>query len=152
MSNLLKVAGRTDNNTVRGVHVTEEGNVCTARAWGTDIHTIVTTELRDTSAVVTSDNVFDASPYGMISIRVANSHDTDVTLQLYQDTSATSGRWLIDAAGNPISVVVPAGDRCMIITPEDIPALNYLRYIKFRIAANTAPTSGSITIWVAGKR
>ena len=153
MSKVMKIAGKTDKSVVKGVRVSDNGDVSTTRTWETDVVPILSNiQLRSTTAVTNADNVFDASKYAFVSLRVSNSHKVDITLNFYEDTKDEPARWLADAHGNPVSYVVPSSDKSMIITPDDIPALSYLKNIIIRVAAKTAPTEGDTTIWIVGKR
>ena len=94
----------------------------------------------------------DVSNGGLISLRAGNSTDTPIKATLLFDTSASDDRWMKDVNGNYITFEIPTGES--IITADDVPALNYLRFVRLRLEAVQAPSdpTKTVTILVYAKR
>ena len=149
---LLKMGGKAPDGTAKAVSVDAGGNVNVTRQWGADVFTVLpATQIRDTNAISTIANAVDVSGYGFVSLRFCNSLGVPVTVMFYGDMNEASDMWMTRPDKSYLSVTIPATD-FTILTPEDIPELNYLRYIKLRIAAKEAPTQGSLIVQVVAKR
>lgn len=149
---LLKIGGKSDSNTVLGFSLTDEGYTKATRFWGVTIQEIFNGTISDTSAKNTLDNVFNCEEYGFISLRCYNTTDVKIECILYSDIgSSTLSNYLEDNDGNNITFTIPTGQS--ILTPEDLPVLNYLRFLKFRLQPIEAPsTPAPLSIKVYAKR
>jgi hypothetical protein len=141
MSEIMKVGGRKSDGTAAAIGIDQNGNLRIKRVWETQTKNIFTGTLSNTTAVTTVSNVVNAIEWGMVSLRVNNLLNSDVKIMLYWDNSADGTEWMKDFNGEYVAFTVPAESQ-MIITPDDLPILNYLRYIKCRINAVTTPTNG----------
>ena len=141
MSEIMKVGGRKEDGTASALGIDANGYLKIKRVWETQTKNIFTGTHSNTTAVTTVSNVVNALEWGMVSLRVNNLLNSDVKIMLYWDNSADGTEWMKDFNGEYVTFTVPA-DSQMIITPDDLPILNYLRYIKCRINAVTTPTNG----------
>lgn len=154
MSKVLKVAGKDPNGAVKAIAVDADGKEKVTRHWDSTVHALVDQgQIREDSPVIsTASNALDLSEYGFVSLRVSNSHDADVTVMLLQDAAPSGDSWMRRLDGSFITFSIPANSLMTIITPDDIPELNYIKYLKLRISAKTTPTQGSITVRAITKR
>ena len=153
MSEIMKVGGKKDGGTAAPIAIDANGYLKIKRVWETQTKTVFSGTLSDTSAVTTvGDKSVNALEWGMASLRVNNLLNSDVKIMLYWDNNTDGTEWMKNFAGSYNSFTVPA-DSQMIITPDDVPILNYLRYIKLKINAVTAPTNGkTLSVQVVLKR
>lgn len=143
MSEIMKVGGRKSDGTAAAIGIDSNGNLRIKRVWETQTKNIFSGTLSDTTAITTvGDKAVNCLEWGMVSLRVYNRLDSDVKILLYYDNDTSGSGWLKNFGGEYVSFTVPA-DSDVIITPDDIPALNYLRYLKCRINAVTTPTNGA---------
>lgn len=143
----MKVGGKSPNNTAVGMSVDANGMVNTHHIWEGGFITVLGQEIRDADAHYS--DVFDVSQYPIVSLRVINSSDQSVTIGFYGDMS--EGPYLSNMDGD-VTIFVGNKNREQIITPDDLPCLPYLNKIKIRVKYDTAPTTGSLTIYIAYKR
>ncbi len=147
---VMPFAGKTNNNTVRGVAVSEDGVVQTNRQWTIkETYLFDYAEIRDTDVHTSKDVLCDCSDAAMVSLRISNNLDANVEFSLYHDLSAGFTYVLKDINGNYITFTAKPG--MTIVTPDDIPALKYLKYVKLRMAAKSVPTSGGISVIAVAK-
>lgn len=154
MSDMLKIAAKDTNGTAKAFLVETDGKTIVSRPWAQERNEIIANvEVRDTTRHSNiGGNVIDISQYPINSLRIRSSLDADVTIGLYNDADATSTSYLAsgDAA---VSLVIPANNNYVnIITPEDLPVLNYLKYLKIHYKAASVPTEGSLTIVHYGRK
>lgn len=143
--NLLPIGGKSDNNTVRGVAVSNNGEVKTNKIWDVSVVDILDNEeIRDTTAFPT-DKV-ELNTAGLVSLRIRNRLGVPVSIQLYIDIGDQTFT-MYDANGDIFELNIPdTGGHWMIITDNDWYVLNYLSYIKLRIQASSTPTEGTLSI------
>lgn len=141
MSEIMKVGGRKEDGTAAAIGIDSNGYLKIKRVWETQTKNIFTGTLSNTTAVTTVSNVVNALEWGMVSLRVNNLLDSAVKIMLYWDNNVDGTEWMKNFNGEYVTFTVPAESQ-MIITPDDLPILNYLRYIKCRINAVTPPTNG----------
>lgn len=136
------------------VPVSLGGDIPVKHVWETEyIYALEDYELRDANThEVPESQAVDVSGYGIISLRIINTLDVPVTLGFYTDHHLTRTRYMADAEGIPIAVEIQPNTYIQMITPDDIPQLNYIRYLRVYLKANTAPTSGNVNLWFALKR
>ena len=149
---LLKMGGKAPDGKAKAVGVDANGNLNVTRQWAADVITVLpTTEIRDTNAISTISNAVDVRNYGFVSLRIVNTLGVPVKIMFYADINAASDLWMSRLDKSYITAMIPATD-CVILTPEDIPELNYLQYIKLRITPQEIPTKGSLAIHAIAKR
>jgi len=154
MGNVLKIGGKDPSSNVKAVSVDANGRVKSTRYWDSSIHTLIdSAQIRENNPVVsTATDSFDASEYGFVSLRIRNSHDAALSVMFYEDAGISGDTWMTRLDGSYISFTVPANTQRVIVTPEDVPEINYLKYLKLRVSAKTTPTEGSVTIQAITKR
>ena len=154
MSKVLKIAGKDPNGAVKAIAVDADGKEKVTRLWDSTVHVLVDQgQIREDSPVIsTASNSLDLSEYGFVSLRVSNSHDAEIGVMLFQDVAPSGDSWMRRLDGSFITFSIPANSLMTIITPDDIPELNYIKYLKLRISAKTTPTEGSITVRAITKR
>ena len=150
MADMMRIAGKTPSDTAAGIRVNSDGNLVEEKKWKYAYEKILNAEeIRSTSAVVvTGGNVED---YGLISLRVYSTLDQPIRIQFYNDTATNGGSSVLNCLNSAWEVIIPADSKMYIITPDDIPFLNYLRYIKLRVVATATPTTGNVTIYLHKK-
>lgn len=149
----------TRNNAVaKGVSVNSDGKIVSVaeREWKQDAMIVLeNSSIRDTNAITAKPSSNDVSSFAYVSLRIINSLDADISVKFYDDFHVTGGSVLEDINGNAIEINVPAKTNAthnMIVTPDDIPALNLLHYLTLRVAAKTVPTSGTLSIYAYGRK
>lgn len=155
MGNVMRIGGKADNNTVKGVSVSNDGYVRVEREWKVDATVLMQElEIRDTNAHWTNENgALDVSDYAFVSIRVNSSLDADVNVVFGEDTHNLTTSLAKDAQGVVIGFSIPANTSgYFVYTPNDIPFLAVVRRLSFRVTAQSAPTKGDFSITVYAKR
>lgn len=158
MDKMMKIAGKTSGSVAKGIRVDNDGKllVISEHEWTqTALVCLDTREIRDTNVVVAKPTNNDVSKFAYISFRIVNSLDASVSIQFYDDWHVTGGSVLKDMNGNAIEVTIPAktdSTHYIVVTPDDLPILNLLHYLTLRVKANSAPTSGSISITAYGRK
>lgn len=152
MADIMKIGGKNDSGNVQGFSVTNKGYAKATRLWSTEVTELYQGTVSDTSVISTASTPFNCEEYGFISLRFSNSTDVTFTATIYSDMgSSTLSNYLLDNSGNPITFTIPKGQS--ILTPDDLPILNYLRYLKIRVQANDTPSEPkNLTIQVYAKR
>lgn len=141
---LMPIGGKSTNNTAIPVSVDNNGNINIKRIWQNKKITLMNAEsIRDTSAYTTISTVCDCKQSAMVSLRFYNTLGVPVTINIYNDNSAAGSDYMKDFYGSVLSFTVPGG--YTIVTPDDLPCLKYIEYLKLRIQATQAPTSGAFT-------
>ena len=145
---VMKIAGNA-NNVVKGVSVTSEGYVLTVKKWENEI-----IKIYDDTPTASGTYVCDpisTGDSGGFSLRVSNYTAQDITLGLYTDVlSNTFG--LRDGEGNLISYTVEADKKNVMITPDDLPQLQWLAKLRLYFILPEASESGAVTIYAVVKR
>ena len=161
MSELLKIGVKADNGNAKAIHSDNNGNVQTGKVWGIDEFKLIDAlEIRDTAFHKSFEGAgaigaIDCSKYGLISLRVNNTTDQVINMRLCDDTLTGTSYPMLDVNGNTTIIPIPAGTSYwMVITSNDLPVLNYLKYLKVSVYAKgtTAPITGSVSVYAYGKR
>lgn len=146
MAELLKVAGKSASGTSEPLSLTDNGELVTSRRWNSTVVDVYPlTEIRTDTYKLKR---LDVSNYGLISFRVNNQLDADVTLVFYGEyVGDVDDRLLLRDinTGDYFRYTIKQGYH--IITPDDIPFLNYFEHIYMGFKANTVPTEGTLQIW-----
>ena len=84
---------------------------------------------------------------GLISLRVFNAAGVPLKLIFYTDDGTHNSGGLFGLDGQNIYVVIPwsGASRSYIITPQDIPCLNYMISLRMGISAMEGPTGENET-------
>lgn len=150
---MLKIAGKTEEGTAKPFLIGDNGETIVERPWTIDAINIVSNEeIRDTTARTNMpDAVVDMSKYPINSLRIRSSLDADLIIQFYADLNKTSSTYIEDDNG-VFEITIPANDNYFrMVTPKQLELLTYGKYLKFRYAASTVPTTGVVTITHVGK-
>lgn len=144
---MMRVAGRTSGGTAVPMLADNSGNIGTTRAWKRKWVTIEENiEIRDTNGHnLTALDVRDIS---MVSLRILNRLGVPVTISFLTDVNTANGYGLMDADSSPKnSVTISPLNGYVILTPEDIPLLNYVQYIRISVKAQSVPESGQFSAY-----
>lgn len=149
---MMRIAGRTSAGTAVAMSADASGNVGTTRKWKKEWINLHSSplEIRDTSALLL--DAYDVSDIPLYSLRVLNRLKVPITLSLRTDVNTTNGYRLVDKDGVVQSITIPYNNDYFAITPEDWPILNYIRYLRITIKAQTAPTEGSAEVSIVPMR
>lgn len=149
---MMRIAGRTSGGVAKPFLVDNNGNVGTTRTWEKTWVTIQeNVEIRDTSEH--NLTAFDSSGVPMLSLRILNRlKDSDnngvpVTVRFLTDVNTINGYGLVDTDAASKSITIQPTNNYVIITPEDMPLLNYVRYIILSVKAQSTPTSGVVSAY-----
>lgn len=149
---MMRIAGRTSGGVAKPFLVDNNGNVGTTRTWEKTWVTIQeNVEIRDTSEH--NLTAFDSSGVPMLSLRILNRlKDSDnngvpVTVRFLTDVNTSNGYGFVDTDGANKSITIQPANSYVIITPEDMPLLNYVRYIRLSVKAQSTPTSGVVSAY-----
>lgn len=144
----LKIGGKTASGTAKGVAVADSGDVVTQKNWNTEITTLYTKTDNFSTGTIDIPEM-DISMYAAVSLRILNGTEQGYTLYFYKE--GTNFR-LRDFSGNLITYEIPYSNGWMIITPNDIDCLQWLKGLHLRYKLNAAAETGTFTIQVVGKR
>lgn len=142
---MIKIAGKTDNNTVKGLHVNDSGDLINNHIWEKRAEWILDVKPTDTSVI---DVGFDAntrifvSDYAVGSLRIFNNTGVSVRIRFKNDITYTNRNNLSRLDGNAIELIVPSSSTKMfVVDPSDLSILNYLHVLKFTCEFDETPTN-----------
>lgn len=138
---MMRVAGRTEGGTAVPMKASTNGDISTTRTWQKTWETLQTSlEIRDTSEHnLTAVDVRGIPTY---SIRILNRLGVPITLSFLTDVNSLNGYSLANVDGTSKSITIAPTNNYVIITPEDLPFLNYIQYLRISVKASSAPSSG----------
>jgi hypothetical protein len=151
---LIKMGGKSPDGKAKAVSVDANGNVGISRSWRSQTFVILNNAQPRTDAAFTilGSSALDVRDFGFVSLRFDNSLGVPVNAMFYSDDENRNlDNWMMRNDRSYFSFVIPANGYSML-TPEDMPELNYFRFIKMRLQPQSAPTTGSLTIEVVAKR
>lgn len=156
---MIRIAGKTSNDTASGIAVTAEGNVKQNHVWDQYAERIVDVIPTDTTSVTIGiDTPIMLNKYAVTSLRIYNNTGVNVRIRFLHDNVADSALYLRDADGNDVEITIPtSASRVISITPNDFPILNYLNRLKFTYGCTETPTntsgsSSTLRVWVVAKQ
>lgn len=151
MGDVIKIGGNY-NNTVKGVSVDSEGAMYVSH--GADMIQLFNAFAITDTNVHKPDIAVDLRNTPVVSLRANNTCDKPIQIKFFSDLpNAPNTATLKDATGAEVMITIPANmNGRAVITPDDIPVLPYLQYLNIGLKASTAPTTGSVSIWVCTKR
>ena len=144
---MMRIAGRTPSGTAVPMAADASGNVSVTRTWKKEWVALQTSlEIRDTNA----HNIpaFDVSGIPMYSLRILNRLGVPVTITFLADVNTTNGYALTDIDMVTKAITVQPGQSYIIITPDDLPLLNYIRYLRMLVKASSTPEAGVFEAYV----
>lgn len=148
---MMRIAGRTSAGVAVPMLADSNGNIGTTRAWKKEWVTIEqNVEIRDT----TTHNcpVIDVSNIPTFSLRILNRLGTPITLNFLSDVTQSNGYSLHNMDSTSKAVTIQPVQGYIMITPEDVPLLNYIRYLRIAVKASTAPESGIFEVAMVAMR
>lgn len=144
---MMRIAGRTPSGTAVPMLADANGNIGTIRKWKKEWASIETSvEIRDTNAH--NCPAVDVSDVPIFSLRFLNRLDVPVTVSFLTDVNTTNGYGIQNANGERYTITLAPQNGYIIITPEDMPILNYLRYVRLQVKASSAPSSGVFDAYI----
>ena len=158
MAKYLPICGKNSNNNATPIGATNDGKLKIAHLWESGLKTICNNQaIRDTSAHVfpsAGESWIDISEFAITSLRIKNDLNQPCTMRFYSDygPATDAGSWLADKNGTAFAVIIPTGSTMIMLTPDDFPPLNYLRGLRIRVNCDTAPTSGTLSVYAMCKR
>lgn len=149
---LFKIAGRNDSGNASSFSLNDSGEAKVQHQWKFERISLINsqTSIRSTDDIWT--DTIDVSKFATFSLRISSSLDQPVAVNFGYDGSSTNTSYLKNYGGSNIGFTIPSdfvGVR--MITPEDIPNLQYIGKIRLKLQCSTAPTSGSVSISIFGK-
>lgn len=152
MNESIKFAGRTDNNTVKGVSVSNDGYIRTERVWDIKYTEVFNARLTTTDEVYATQ--YDASKSGMIALEIYNFSGVDISIRVGSPIQVHNNDVKnYDVNGALTAITIPSTSTRCIITPEDMHVLNYCKYLNIGISALSSPTADNVVrVFVLDKR
>lgn len=144
---LMKVGVKSPSNTVVPVNEDVYGRVITNRSWKKVWETIEEgVEIRDTS-----EHTFpyvDVRDVPLYSLRFTNRLGVPITVELLTDVNTLNEYSLVDKNAQQITFTIQPTSSYTIITFNDIPELQYVQYLRFKVKASSAPESGTLSAYI----
>lgn len=138
---MMRIAGRTSGGTAVPMLADASGNISTIRTWKKTWVTIQSNlEIRDTDGH--NMPVMDVSEIPTYSLRFLNRLGVPVTISFLTDVSQSNGYGLYGSDAVTKSITLQPTNGYIIITPEDCPILNYIRFLRLTVRASSTPSSG----------
>ena len=97
-------------------------------------------EIRDTNSH--GLDAVDVRDIPTFSLRILNRLGVPVTISFLTDVNTFNGYSLNNMDQTSKSITVSPGSGYVIVTPEDLPFLNYVQYVRLQVKASTVPASG----------
>lgn len=142
---MMRVAGRTSGGTAVPMLADSSGNVSTVRSWKKEWVTLMRDEeIRDTDQH--NATALDVRNIPMLSLRITNRLGVPVNFWLLTDVNTSNGYSLVDENMVAKSFTIQPGNSYAVITPEDLPILNYVQYLRIAAKATSTPSSGTLAI------
>ena len=137
---MMRIAGRTSEGTAVAMSADTNGNIGTTRKWGVDVVTLFSSDVTTTEEQRTTN--IDLSEYPIVSLRITNRTGVSISVTPLVDLFDNSnGYELKDASGGSLSISVPNSGSYLMLTPNDAPWLNYLKYLRLKFSATETPTA-----------
>lgn len=145
---MMRVAARTAEGNAVPMSADANGNIGTTRVWKKEWVKITDSaiEIRDTSAHDLP--AIDVSGIPLYSLRISNRLNVPVTLSFKSDINLTNGYSLANPDATIKSITIAPSAHYIMITPEDLPMLNYIRYLRMYAKAQSAPESGTLEVYM----
>ena len=148
---MMRVAGRTSGGVAVPMKASTDGDISTTRTWKKSWQAIVTgLEIRDTNGHVL--DAVDVRDIPTFSLRIVNRLGVPVTITFLTDISTTNGYSLLNMDATDKAITVSPANAYVIVTPEDLPFLNYVQYLRLQVKASTTPASGEFGAYLVAVR
>lgn len=148
---LLKTgAKKITDGTASPISCDATGALIEQRKFATVVTKVLELAISDTATHKTT--ALDLSGAGLVSIRLDNKTGKALSIYFYGDEDDHPNSGLRDLSGALYTINIPQGAYYYIITPNDMPFLNYLRKIRMGVTAAEVPTNTNPTsIYVVTK-
>lgn len=144
---MMRVASRKPNGTAAPVSADANGRVIVNRSWQKVWETIDEgMEIRDTSEH--DCTAVDLRDVPMFSLRILNRLGVPVTISFKTDVNTLNGYSLANKDAQTMSITVQSTGSYVVITPDDLPELRYLQYLRMVVSASSAPESGAFSAYI----
>lgn len=148
---MMRIAGRTSAGVAVPMKASADGDISTTRTWEKSWQEIVTNlEIRDTSSHVL--DAVDVRDIPTFSLRILNRLGVPVTIRFMSDINTTNGYMLTNMDQTTKAITISPGYDYVIVTPEDLPFLNYVQYVRMRVTASATPESGAFDAYIVPVR
>lgn len=155
---LIPFGGKTPSNTAAAVSVDANGMLNTKKTWDTEtVSVLVNNEswfyVGTTAKHSTSIDVGDCAMISLLvtsTIKNSSNELVPIQISLERTDSDNDGSVMKDFNGNYIQF--NASSSYQLITPDDIPALKYLKVLRFKLLATASTSQGTMAIKVIKKR
>lgn len=142
---------KSPTSTVVGVAANADGNLVTAKKWENNVIRVCDEEVTGVESFQT--DLIDVSDAAAVSLRFSNTSDQSFMITFYSDQYPNNTYQLYDYNGNKVQCkIIKSSSRTQILTPDDLPVLQWLKSIRMRVAFDAAPASGSLIIDLVAKR
>lgn len=152
--NVLPIGGKSPSETVVGFSADANGNLITKKKWDNNIELIYEMDSTPSGTSTIWLTPVDISDCGAVSIRISNTLDVDVKLYIASDLpdDGTAHYALKDINGDDYLLTIPANKSRIVISPDDVPVLQWLNSLNLAVKPSSTPTTGIVKIWLARKR
>lgn len=153
--NVMPIGGKFDNDgdpVVKGIAVDEDGGIISRRSWKNEVIKILdsTDPIPSENGTITLDATqIDLSNAGAVSLRVRNGLNVAAQIVVCLDYMS-SDVWMCDADGSTIVKTVQANKNA-IITPDDMPTLQWLAKLRIRVKITGETITGNLKVWAVVK-
>lgn len=148
---MMRIAGRTSGGVAVPMKASADGDISTTRIWKRSWQSIATNlEIRDTNTH--NLDAVDVREITTFSLRFLNRLRVPVTIYFLTDVNTSNGYFLNNMDQTSKSITVSPGNGYVIVTPEDLPFLNYIQYLRLQVKASTAPESGAFEAYMVAVR
>lgn len=131
--NVTPFGAKSPASTVVGVAANADGNLITQKKWMND-STDVFTSAEGLSTSFALGSVIDLSDAASVSLLIRNDNSVGFTIKIY---APNTNYRLNDAYGSEYGIHV-SSKRMTMITPDDLPILQWLPQLKIAIALDEA--------------
>ena len=145
---MMRIAGRTSNGSAVPMLADSNGNIATTRTWKKEWVSITSSamEIRDT----TSHDLdpVDVSGIPLYSLRILNRLGVPITLRFKTDVNTSNGYGLHNPDATAKAITVAPTQSYIMITPDDLPLLNYVKLLRMTVTASEVPNSGTFEAYM----
>lgn len=140
---MMRIAGKGTDDTAKGIRTNNSGNLITTKEWTPEMLVNQATATFEVGETATKQllGIAEIGKAGITSLRIANSTGVPVEIMFYADRNNADVSILYDLEGNRVSFTVPAQSSLYIVTPEDMPILNYIDWLNLRVTPKEAVSS-----------
>ena len=152
--NVTPIGAKSPSSTVVGISADATGNLKTIKVWDNELIEVYNMDaLPESTATIWTDNI-DVSNAGAVSLRFFSNSDAEYEIQLGNDMFNTKYA-LRDLQGEYHKIIIPSGSKLtkyIIVTPDELPILQWLTKLHIAIIPKSVPTTGRLRIWAVLKK